>query len=724
MSQSTTAAPPRDLPARAAARPGLVAVLLAALMAVLLAAVPGVRFEGDVTRAFGTGSELARAQRALEAGPGGALQDVVLLVEGEMTADALGRARDLALDLEFAPGVVAVASPFALRFPPAHPEAEAPVIPSEITAEAVAGRMAAFAALGTGLPTLLAEDALLIVATADPDARPLGATVGEIRDLAAPLEAAGLAVTATGAGVARLEIEGGLGRDMLVLNAAGAALTVLAALILLRDARLAAIAVAPGLLASAAALGLAGWSGLPITALSNVVPMLMLVLGVANGVHLTLFLARAEGSAGARTAEALRTVGPATALTSATTALAFAAILTAEGPQLRQFAALGAAASALSLPVVLAGFAALAARLAPPPRAAAAWADRFAARLGAPGLAAPRRVAAGGLVALVLAGAGFWTTTPWFALADDLPRGSAIGPANDRIAARFGGGFRAWVELPPGTDWTAYRAAVLAVEAAAPPGAVLSELALARWLGDPAAPPDAASLGRLPGAVADRLRDPGTGARRLLVSVPEPMRSEASRAAWDRLEAAAAGAGARVLGLPAILRHETATLVRQLSLGLLVAAGAGALVVAGALRRARLLPAILLANLLPVLAVGAALHLVAGGRLTPPGVLALTIAFGVAVDDTVHLLHRYGRARAAGRAPRAAAHAAIRRAGGAMTVATAILLAGLSATAFSAFEPIRLFGAMLGLSLAAALLVDLAILPALLLVIGDPDEGP
>jgi predicted RND superfamily exporter protein len=52
---------------------------------------------------------------------------------------------------------------------------------------------------------------------------------------------------------------------------------------------------------------------------------------------------------------------------------------------------------------------------------------------------------------------------------------------------------------------------------------------------------------------------------------------------------------------------------------------------------------------------------------------------------------------------------------------TLLLTAGLSVTAFSVFFPVQLFGLMLILSLGAALLADLALLPAML-CIGIPRD--
>ncbi|WP_246040474.1 efflux RND transporter permease subunit [Roseovarius arcticus] len=708
-------------------RPWACAAILAAVMIASVAPIQNLRFDSDMNRVFMSDSALSKAQRAFEAQTGTTISDVAILVESDslLGQSGLTAARNAALDLEFVPGVAAVSSPFALRFPPNHPDyPDAPVIPADLDGVDIAARMAAFDELGSGLGTLLTQRSLLIIAAVDTSQRPLAQTLPDILQMGAALDAQGLHTVLTGEEVINIVIAEALADDLLRLNLIGAALTVLAALVLIRDVRLTIIAVVPGILGAVATLGLAAWLGYPVTVLNNVIPVLMLVLGVANGLHLTVHLAGADGDLRSRIASTLRTVGPASVLTAATTALAFGAIMTAPNAPLIEFAILGALGVTATLVILLLGFAVLAHALAPPHRAIGIRWGRIAAAAGGAALRAPRAVVAVGIAALILAAGGFATTKAWFPLYENLPAGSDLSAANDRIAADFGGVFQAWVEMPDGTDWAALSSAVRAVQTASDNAQVLSEVAIASWLGAPDAAPTRDRLAQLPASITQRLRDPGTGTLRFAVAMPEPMRSAGALAAFDRTEQAALDAGAaRVIGLPAIMRHESVTLIRQLSLGLLLAAALGAGLVAAVFRSLRLFPTVLVVNLLPVLCVGASLHVLAQGHLTPPAVLALTIAFGVAVDDTVHYLSRFRHARAAGHARDAAARAALNSAGGVMVLTTLLLTAGLAVTAFSIFLPVQLFGIMLILSLGIALLADLVLLPAMLCLGVPRDES-
>lgn len=105
--------------------------------------------------------------------------------------------------------------------------------------------------------------------------------------------------------------------------------------------------------------------------------------------------------------------------------------------------------------------------------------------------------------------------------------------------------------------------------------------------------------------------------------------------------------------------------------------------------------------------------------MSPTAVLALTISFGIAIDDSVHFMNRFFEARAKGSEPREAVISATASAGQIMVLTTVLLTFGLSITMISGFFPIRLFGGMMIITLWAALLFDLLLLPALLTARGS-----
>jgi predicted RND superfamily exporter protein len=88
---------------------------------------------------------------------------------------------------------------------------------------------------------------------------------------------------------------------------------------------------------------------------------------------------------------------------------------------------------------------------------------------------------------------------------------------------------------------------------------------------------------------------------------------------------------------------------------------------------------------------------------------------GIAVDDTLHFLNFFDRRIAAGESREHAILAAYQHCGRAMIQTTLICGAGLAIFAFSDFVPTARFAWMMVALLAAALIGDLILLPALLL---------
>ena len=599
--------------------PRLATVLLLAIIALGVFSLPSVRFDGDIHRVFLSDSPLSTAQRAMEARLPSDETVAILVEASEPLSDAqLGAARDVALDLELVDGIASVASPFSLRFPPGYsPDPEAPVFPVELAGSGWSERLAAFQALETGLPTLTNADdtALLILASVDLEGRDLTATLADIRSETDRLADAGLTVSITGEEIINLAVAEGLRAELPWLNVVGALIVIALTAFMVRDVRLVALATVPAVVAAMLTVAASVWLNYPLTVISNIMPVFVLILGVANGVHLALSLSVLDGERRERIETCLREVGPATFLTGLTTAVAFGSIMLTSNEQLFEFAMLGAVGILLSVAVGLPCFALLALAIAPPPRTRREPGAGLSSALGNIGLRVPRLTAIVGGVLLAVSLVGFLTTSAWFPMYRNLPQGSVVAAANDRIAEDFGGVFQAVVEMPKGAEWADLTRAVKAVEAEAPKDSVFSEVTLARWLGEPDTRPDDAYAARFPEALTQTFRDPEAGTLRFTVNLPEPMRSTATLDEFDRVEAAALGAGAeRVLGFTAIMRHETITLIRQLSFSLLIASLVATGLIALVYRDIHLAPIVLAVNLLPVLAVASLLHVVAGGQ--------------------------------------------------------------------------------------------------------------
>ena len=89
------------------------------------------------------------------------------------------------------------------------------------------------------------------------------------------------------------------------------------------------------------------------------------------------------------------------------------------------------------------------------------------------------------------------------------------------------------------------------------------------------------------------------------------------------------------------------------------------------------------------------------------------VAMGIAVDDTIHYLHRYRQERA-GQDARAAIRATHQSVGHALLYTTLIICVGFAMLGFSDFVPSVLFGLLTAAAIALALITDLLLLPACL----------
>ena len=139
-------------------------------------------------------------------------------------------------------------------------------------------------------------------------------------------------------------------------------------------------------------------------------------------------------------------------------------------------------------------------------------------------------------------------------------------------------------------------------------------------------------------------------------------------------------------------------------------------------RRLPLALAAMLACLMPMLWV-LGLMVALGHSLRPLTVISFCVALGLMVDDAVHLALRWREQRARGDAADAAVRHTLRTAGRPVVITTMVLLVGFVTILGSGFRGTFVFGLLVDLSLAFALLSALVLLPALLRVLGAHADG-
>lgn len=119
------------------------------------------------------------------------------------------------------------------------------------------------------------------------------------------------------------------------------------------------------------------------------------------------------------------------------------------------------------------------------------------------------------------------------------------------------------------------------------------------------------------------------------------------------------------------------------------------------------------ANAIPLL-VTAAYMALQDIPLNTTTVIIFSVSIGIAVDDTIHMLARFREERNDGAGVEEALLRAARGSGRAIVVTSLMLGAGMLVMLVSSFVPVRLFGELICVTLVACLLGDLLLLPAML----------
>ena len=177
----------------------------------------------------------------------------------------------------------------------------------------------------------------------------------------------------------------------------------------------------------------------------------------------------------------------------------------------------------------------------------------------------------------------------------------------------------------------------------------------------------------------------------------------------ERIQAAGLQGTFEVVGIPLLSAREVPAMIRDLQLGFLVALFLVVLILVYATGSLRLGLLSLIPNLIPILGVEAVLYL-ASEPLTMTAAVSLTIAFGIAVDNSIHLLSRYQQPSNA--PPSSRLRQAVGEIAAPIAATTMLLVAGLSVTQVSTLPAVAVFGQLVSAALVLAMASSLFLLPA------------
>ncbi len=169
-------------------------------------------------------------------------------------------------------------------------------------------------------------------------------------------------------------------------------------------------------------------------------------------------------------------------------------------------------------------------------------------------------------------------------------------------------------------------------------------------------------------------------------------------------------------GMAYLIDHNNATLSTQLMRGMGLAVALTALIMWWFFRNWRMVLVALLPNLVPLLFIAGVMGF-AGIDLKVSTAIIFSISFGIAEDDTIHMLAALRQHLRSGLTPAYALKRTYLRTGKAVTVTSLMLLSGFVLLVFSDFASIHYMGLLVTLTLAFAFVAELLLLPALVVAL-------
>ncbi|MDX2264400.1 MAG: MMPL family transporter [Hyphomicrobiales bacterium] len=745
-------------------RPWFSALALLLITAAAVAGMLRLSVDDSLTELFRSNTAEFRQYERLDTRFPSSEYDVLVVVEGErlLERDALIALRNMVIEFQFVPATKGVISLFSSREPPVNGGVPQQLFPEELPEGAAFGALIVKARDNRIIKDrLLSGDGqlALVVIPLDKDgvkqeglaevARQIKATADE------QLKGTGLTATLSGVPIYQLEIRNAVQHDRILFNGIGFALGALICFLFMRSLAFTVIAVAGPIIAVIWSLGLLGAIDIQLNLFLNVITPLIMVISFADSMHMVFAVRRrmmAGDDAKAAAAYAVRHVGPASFLTMLTNQVAFISLIFSDSALIRGFGVAGILSTAIVFFAVIA--------LAPTLSAimlrgrqlnSSAFREDDAGMNWLNGVSSAiarlLKARAGLIAALSLALTGvfgytYYQLEPKYKLADQVPDQEQALEASGRLDQKLTGAspIHVLIEWKDGALYDERRLDAIGqvhdiVERTAGLGNVWSLHTLRRWLaegGENGLPVLKQYVDVLPDYLTRRFitaeedavvvtgRVPDIDAGDILPTVKK------LDAELAPVRAANPDITISVTGLPAIAARNSANMIDQLNKGLFTDILIAMLIIMVAFRSVTAGLYSLVPNLLPILAAGAMLHW-SGIGLQFASIVALTVAFGLAIDNIVHYLYRQQLDdEEAGGKSLATAESALKAIGPVVILTTAVLVLGLAMPIFSALPSLRLFGLLSAVVLSMALLSVILFLPALIFFVRKtfPREAP
>jgi len=177
------------------------------------------------------------------------------------------------------------------------------------------------------------------------------------------------------------------------------------------------------------------------------------------------------------------------------------------------------------------------------------------------------------------------------------------------------------------------------------------------------------------------------------------------------------GSEIKITGFPVLMAKEFTLLIGQLRASLMIAVVLGVIMIGIATRSPLIALAVLMPNLFPILFIEFIIYL-RGGLINMSEVIALTLAFGIAIDNAVHVINVFQAERQTGKPMPVALRDALDEVAPALGASTIIICVSCLVTLTSVLPFIPILGQLIIAILVVALFSNLVILPANILTLG------
>ncbi len=502
-----------------------------------------------------------------------------------------------------------------------------------------------------------------------------------------------------------------------------------------RVKRLACIPLGCVLLSLTWTMGIVGFAGIPLNLVTSLLPPVIMVVSVSAAIHLInqFITARESGAYGpAAVQQAMRQVGMACWLTSLTTTMGFFSLLVSPVPAIREFAffaglgvllAFGVTMTFVPLALLWSGHMPLE-RFA---HLKQGCIERLLAWLIGWVAAHRRKIMAGTLLILAVLLAGIWHLREGTDIVRALKKHAPLRVSTEFIDRHLTGvnSLELMVRLPDTAK-------------SFDPTFIRQVLAFSQWLRAQSGVTAVHSPWEpLRGVRADlRAHDEQLSVLATLIPFALPLQT------WLDVNAKTLRISARVLAMNSDrflelaqgIEHQAAQqhlpaqitgnnyLLAQMSrslvhtqirsLGLAVVLILGTITLALRTWKLGLIAAI--PNVIPPVMIFGLMGW-CGIALSTATTMIASVALGLIVDDTIHLLYRYRHEKLAGKTISQALEQAVRHTGRALIFTTIILTLGFWVGLVGSFKPTLSFSFLTGLTMVFALLADLFVVPAILL---------